>query len=239
MTDDRAAFPPDHNAVPMRVEALARIALELTPYAQRRDELVASANKFTVIRDRIDAAKATDIIGIGKAVGDLVDAERRKITDPHYDTFRSVNDHVANFWSPAAEAIAGLVAKMDTFADEEDARIKRQEDETRAHEDEIRRQREAPAAAAPAAPQAIPARPRAPAPSPAKRRPVRGDYGFSAHANDVDVIEIVDVHQIPDMVLLSDPVIAAITAAVRPMVAKGMRVPGLKVTKAKRTTVKR
>lgn len=239
MSDD-PEFPRDHNQAGLAVEMRNAIRLELAIFEERRDAFVKAADGFVLVRDRIDVAKATDIVGLGEKVGGLVEAERKKVAGPHYEAFRAVNEYVSNFWYPAARALSALTERIETFHREEDARILAQQAEQRAHEASIRAGR-APVVEEPVAMDRVVAepgqRPRAPAPVAPASRPVRGDYGFAARRRAVDVITIDDVSALPDWVFQSQPVIDAIIATVRPMVAKKIPITGITVTKSTKTKV--
>lgn len=237
METDDALFPRDHNQGGLSAEARQAIRLELNIFAERRDEIVRKADAFVLIRDRIDVQKATDICGIGKTIGEMVDVERKKISGPYYDAQRAVNDYAVSFWAPALGAITALEARLETYAREEEDRISAQAAEQAAHEATLRANAAAkdpaaelgigrPLAPAPPPPPPAAARPRAPARQP-EPKVVRSDYGYAARREKVLVVEIDDVSQLPPWVFQSEPVREAIIATVKPLIAKKVPVPGI------------
>lgn len=239
MSDD-PEFPRDHNQAGLAAEVRNTIRLELAIFEERRDAFVKAADGFVLVRDRIDVGKATDIVGLGQKVGVLVEAERKRIAGPHYDAFRAVNEYVSNFWYPAARALSALTERIETFHREEDQRILDQQNEQRAHEASLRAAA-APVVEEPVEPDRIVAapgqRPRAPAPVAPASRPVRGDFGYAARRRAVDVITIEDVSLLPDWIFQSQPVIDAIIATVKPLVAKKVPIPGIAVSQSTKTKV--
>lgn len=237
MAEDEPLFPRDHNQVDMPAEARAAIRLELEPLTARRDEIARKAAAFVQVRDRIDLQAATDIVGVGKEIGGMVEAARKETSGPYYDSFRAVNDFAGAFWQPAGDAIAALEARMEEFNKAEDARIAKQQDEQRRHEESLRAAAGGGDEIAGAPPVERPAAgPSAPAPA---ARPVRGDWGYAARRRGVDIIEVTDWRLLPDWVFESRPVLEAIIATVKPNVSRSITVSGIKVTKDTKTRVGR
>lgn len=245
VAEDDAIFPRDHNQTGLSGEARNAIRLECELFRERRDALVKSADGFLVIRDRIDLEKATNIVGIGKDVGGLVESERVEHVTPYNDAVRAVNDYAKTFWQPAAEALARLEERMEEFHRLEDDRIAAAQAEQLAHEAKLRGAAAAkdPAAElgigrpiAPAPPPSAGARPRAAAPAP-KSKPVRSDYGYAARRKKFNVITIDDVRALPDFVFKSKPVLEAIIATLKPLVDKGIPIEGITVTEQTKTRV--
>lgn len=203
-------------------------------FAQRRDEFVASAGK-QIVRDRETAGAAADTIKLANEVWALVDADRRARSDPFRETHLALSGMAAEFWEPVNQAMAGLREQIDAYTAEEDARIAAQQAE---QQEALARMRGA-ASPPPAPPQgrshidySVPT-PEPQRIAPAMRAPrrsrIRGDLGSTISQRDVVEYEIEDISLIPEHILTSETVKAAILAVVR-ATARHMGVPkGIRV----------
>lgn len=189
-------------------------------FAQRRDEFVTSASR-QVVKDRESAGAAGDTILLAREVWAMIDAERRERSDPYREVHLALSEDARAFWEPVDEAMKALRAQIDAWTDEEDQRVTNQRAEQQAAMAAMR------AKAAPAPePGAPPPRPRAapPAMKPARRAKIRGDLGATISAKDSVEYEIEDFSLLPDHILKSPTVVAAILTVVK-STARHMGVP--------------
>lgn len=235
MSDARPLHDIGHNQPNLAAGALAEMRAKLERFKQRREEFLASAKKV-VINDRHDAGDAASLIGMSRDVAKLIDAVRVEIGGPYDLAAKAVTAEANEFWADVFSAMDGVQAKLTTFADEEQKRIRAQEAE-QAEEDARRRAALAPAPAAGPSPPP-PARPSAPPRAP-KKKAYRGDLGHQAIVGAEDVIEIVDVRALPDMVLNSSRVKEAIIAVLKPMVRNGMAIEGITTSKQTTTSIRK
>lgn len=225
--DEAPLFGEGHNNPPSQIEsAVTDQRLSLEAYRARRDEFIRAA-QAAVIRDRDTAGQAADIKRLAAAVWKDIDDARRKRSDPFYEAQTTLKAIADEFWQPVFDAIDTLSAKVRDWDEAEKARIRQQEKE---QEDEMRRLRDQ-VSPADAVRSATPA-PTAPAREPRRRpkprrRPIRGDYGGSVVEKAKYEFEVTDVYAVPDFILNSAPVHAAIIAVVKGM-AKHTDVPGIK-----------
>jgi hypothetical protein len=222
------------------VRALRAEAQEsLAHFEQRRDQFAAAMAKFVTIRDRLDVGNAGDLIGMARSVFDMVDARRKALVAPHDKAIDAVNALFREFWQPVENAVADLRRKLDQFAADEQTRIDAQEEEQRRFEQAARAAQAPRAAGRPvdAPPADDGARKRTPAAP--KRQNVRGDYGANVVFGQLDVIEIENWRELPDFIMDAADVREAIIKVARPMVKQKIVIPGLTVTKAAATSVRR
>lgn len=228
--DEQPMYGVGHNSI--AAGALADIRVALIPFAARRDEIIQRADAFVEIRDRVDAGQAADILGVGKGVGGLIEAERRKIAEPHSEAVRVVGLHYDRFWAPANAALARLKERVDAFAREDDRRVQELQAEQHA---EDQRRRAALAGPSPAPP--------APVVSSSSKKPrrqvVRGDLGHAVLVGDKNVVELEDPRQLPDFIFQATKVKEAIEATAKTFVDKGITVSGVRVTKETQTSVRK
>lgn len=230
-----------HNSGDMRAAALGDIRRRLAPFARRKRDFLRAAGRVQ-IRDRHDAGAAADLIGLARDVRALVDAERKAIVGPHDEALKAANGRTRAFWDDVDQAMRIVQARLDEFAAAEERRIETQRLEQEA---EIRRRQEALKdkmdvtvrhhhEAAIAAGKHQDAAGRQP-----KRRSYRGDYGRQATVGGTDVIEISNWRELPDWVFGAEAVQEAIRKVVKPMVRQKIVIPGLTVTKATKTSVRK
>lgn len=215
-----ALAPRDHNKPPSPVEALSSEQTEaLHIFTARRDEIVAAAQRKTVF-DRISAGDAADIIRIASEVYKRIDQDRRDRTDPYRRAADAAKGIVDEFWQPVLDALDELRDRITAWTTQEDERIAAQKAE---QEEEMRRMREAQAAAAPAA---VPP-PAAPTFQPARARKIRGDLGATLSTVEKTDFRVVDVSKVPDWIMASPTVHAAIIAVAKSMAKHTAEIPGL------------
>jgi hypothetical protein len=182
-------------------------------YAQRRDQFIASA-KAAVVRNRETAGAAADIVKLARQVWDQIEAARKERSDPYYETQGALKTVADDFWRPVEEALDDLKARIAAWDAEEDARIQAQKDEQARFMAKV-----------------AGGQPGGPAPAaPAKRRPVRGDYGGKVTQRQEFAYEVTDIAAVPAFILESDVVKAAIIQVVKSMTKLGATVPGIKAT---------
>lgn len=228
--DERPLFDQGHNRPPSQIDAAIadqRLALEF--YQERRDEFV-SAAKAAVIRDRDTAGQAADINRLAATVWRRIDEGRRERSTPFYDAQGTLKSIVDEFWQPVFDAMDDLGEKVRLWDADEKARIQKQRDEQDA---EMRRLEQA--VPADAVPQCNPA-PTAQAREPRRRR-IKGDYGGTVIDKATHQYAVTDVHAVPDFILNSAPVHAAIIGVVKSM-AKVTEIPGIKVDSGSELTLR-
>lgn len=219
-----------HNSGSMLVSARNEQAAMLldTPmeggktFDQRRSEFIRSAQAQTV-RDRQSAADAADTIKMAGEVWALIDAERRKLSDPYRETHLALSAMASEFWAPVLNAMEGLRRQIDAWTAQEDQRIAAQ----RAEQEAILARMSSPAASPEPAGDVPPGgRPHidysAPAPrtevpvmKPARRAKIHGDLGATISQRDIVGYEIEDISLIPDHIMQSETVKEAILTVVR------------------------
>ncbi|MET0373975.1 MAG: hypothetical protein ABW128_06920 [Rhizorhabdus sp.] len=249
--DAQGLAPRDHNQPPDPVEVM-RVAMPeaLERFQKRRDEIVASANRKTVT-DRFTAADAGDIISIADKVQKRIDAVRRELTDPHHQA-RDLGKAIADeFWTPAEEALTQLRERLQAWNDVEDKRIadqQREQDEFMA-----RMQQGGSQPAVVNAPDPKPegvrehidySAPAGPAPTsvpgmrPAKKRKIVGDLGGVVTTADVTEYTITDIRLVPDFIMSSPTVHAAVKQVIKSMARHLGEIPGVEKTTSSAVRVK-
>ncbi|QTH19629.1 hypothetical protein HRJ34_14725 [Rhizorhabdus wittichii] len=193
----------------------------------RIDEFVANLAQRTVMRDRIDAAAATDVIGLAQKVMAAIGEQRKAISSPYDAAAGAPIIVMRNALAPLDAEIARVLALIEAFDEAEKTRIADQRAEQAAEEQRLRdaaRQAEAGQGRAEivyaqGGPVPDPA-PAAPAAGPA---PIRGDYGFSYRKRAKIEVTVEDVTLIPPDILEEDIVQAAIAAAIKARATKNSR----------------
>ena len=194
-------------------------------FASRRDEIITAANRKQVT-DRATAGDAGDIIKIAAEVARLVDSDRRERTDPLRKTADSIKGAADAFWEPVVDAIDALRARLKAWTDAEDARIEQQAREQAEAMAKMRQQ------AAANVPEPETPAPPPPAPLPARRRKIRGDLGATVSTVDRKEYRVIDVRAVPDFILESETVKAAIIQVVRQTAKHFGPIPGIEETTA-------
>lgn len=207
----------------------ARAAM-LDVIAQRQarlDEFVANLSQRTVMRDRVDAANATDVIGMAQKVINAIGEERKAISSPYDAAAGAPILVMRNALAPLDAEIARVLALIEAFDEAQKQLVANQAAEQAAVEQRLREAAnpaEAPSGRAeiiygeggpaPAAP-AVP-----PAATPAA---LRGDYGFTFRKRAKIEVTVDDVTLIPRDILEEDGVQAAIAAAIKARATKNGR----------------
>ena len=248
--DQPGPAPRDHNLPPDPVQVM-RVAMPeaLERFQKRRDEIVASASRKQVI-DRFTAAEAGDIISIADKVQKRIDAARRELTDPHHQA-RDLGKSIADdFWSSAEDALTQLRERLQAWNDDEDKRITAQQAEQDAF---MAKMQGGPQVAEVNAPDPKPdgvrahidyGAPAAPAPTsvpgmrPAKRRKIVGDLGGVVTTADVTDYIITDIRLVPDYIMSSPTVQAAVKQVIKSMARHLGDIPGVEKTTTPTVRVK-
>lgn len=214
MIEDEPAFGTGHNSAGMltRDDAVEDLRIALERFAPRKDEFLRAA-AAAVVRDRGTAGSAADVIKLARDIGGQVEAVRLERSRPYRDTGDALKACADAFWRPVAEAMEDLEEKVRAWDSAEDDRIAAQRQEQQALLSNL----------GGAAPIARPART-------AKARPVRGDYGGKVTRVQEYHFEVLDPKAVPDFILNSEPVKAAIIAAVKPLRKLGTEIPGIRIT---------
>ena len=210
--------PIGHNNPPSMIEtALEMQRAELETFRARRDEIMAAANRKVVV-DRETAGDAGDIIKVAGEVWKKLDDERLARSQPFRDAWLKLKAIVDEFWTPAAEAVDELRRRLKEWDDAEEDRIKAQQREQAKAMADMRRRASRTAAKPPAPPaEALPP----------KRRKIHGDLGATVSRVDKVEFEVVDVRLVPDWILNSPTVKAAIVEVVRSTAKHIPEIPGI------------
>lgn len=223
MLADEQPAPTGHNRPPSPVEHLADEQREaLTTFAQRRDEIVASASAKNVF-DRASAGDAGDIIRIARDVFERIDQDRRERTDPYRRAAEAAKGAVDEFWQPVLNALDGLRSRLKQWTDAEDARIAAQQAEQDAEMERLRQQR-LPMSPMPHA-SAQPTTPARMVPAPSRK--IRGDLGATVSTVEKPKFEVVDVKLVPDWIMATPTVHRAIIQVVESMAKHAGEIPGI------------
>lgn len=226
LPDETPSLPPrDHNQPPSPVEFLSAEQTEaLQPFTQRRDELIQAAQRKQVF-DRISAGDAADIIRIASEVYKRIDQDRRDRTDPYRRAADAAKGIVDEFWQPVIDALDELRQRVEAWTKAEDDRIAAQKAEQEAEMKRMREaaaEKEAPYSAAKAQLESglSPFQP-------ARRRKIRGDLGATLSTVEKTDFRVIDVRAVPDWIMASPTVHAAIIAVAKSMAKHTAEIPGL------------
>lgn len=208
---------PDHAA-----DARAAMLDAIEQRKARLDEFVANLAKRTRIRDRQDAADATDVIGLARKVLTSIEDERKAISSPYDAAAGAPILVMRNAVAPLQEQIVRVLSLIDAFDAAQSAKIAAQRAEQKAAEDKLRAEAGGPrpeivyaeGGPVPTTPVAPPAH---------KPAEIRGDYGFAYRKRAKIDVTIDDVGLIPREILEEDAVQAAIAAAIKARATKNSR----------------
>lgn len=223
-----------HNLPPSdHVTAVQDLDEALQPFADRRDQFVAAANR-AVLRDRASIGDAGDIIHLARQVWEKIDLLAREARQPFRATAERIKARADEFWQPVFNAHDTLQARIDDWMAEENQRI----------EDQRAEQEAVLGSPAPSAPTlrmaAMPGASRTERPVVAaapKVQPIRGDLGSRVSRRQDVKIEVIDVHAVPDFILKSPAVTEAIIATVRAMAKAGTDIPGIRTAPITKTSI--
>lgn len=230
--DEAPLAPRDHNQPPDLVRALGEAQVEaLEPFIRRRNELVGAANAKTVF-DRISAGDAADIIRIAGEVFKRIDEDRMERTTPYRKAADLAKGIADGFWIPVDEAVTALRGRLKAWTDAEDDRIAAQQREQNEAMAQMRR------AAEPIGPgdsgggegACSPNPPPRSAPQPAFRRKIRGDLGATVSTVERAEFRVADVRLVPDWIMASPTVHAAIIQVVKSMARHIGEIPGIETS---------
>lgn len=197
------------NQPPSPIEILVAAQREaIEPRAERLAYILERASAKTVV-DRETAGQAGDIIKVAGEFIEIVENDRLERTRPYREAADAAKGVADEFLQPLRDAVGELHARLNAWDAEEQARITAQRTEQEAFF-AAQEKHESVTDPCPAPPP--------PKMRPAKRRRITGDLG--ARVDQVEVLEyrVVDVRQVPDMILNSKTVHDAII-----QVAKSMR----------------
>jgi hypothetical protein len=223
----------DHNKPPMLLEIepartdlrewlTERLQRGDKTFAQRKAEFLRAAGA-AVVRNRETAGAAADVIKLASAVKKEIDAERLSRSNPYRQVADALVREIEEFWHEVDAAMERLRDMIDAWTAHEDELIERQRLEQEQEQREMReRARVMDAMTAP-----IPAAAR---PEPARKRPIRGDYGARVSAAERKVYAIEDVRKLPDWVLDAPVVRDAILQVVRQTAKHMGDIPGIRVS---------
>jgi hypothetical protein len=224
---------PGHNSGSLEATSVADMREILAGYEQRKDEFLKSAGN-AVVRSRETVGDAGDVIHLAAQIWDRIDAQRRVITDPFLEAGRSTKAIADEFWAPVVEAMEELQGKIDDWKLGENKRIADQRAEQDAEMQRLRAPAVTPGSAAPAfqpvVKMAVSAEP--------KKRKIRGFLGSTVSDVDQKTYEIEDITKIPDWVLNSNEVKAAILSVAKRLNKTVGDIPGVTVTTTLATRVK-
>lgn len=201
---ETGAPPPKSDNLPPSIAELAvedlRTALER--FKDRRDEFVKSATT-QIVKDRHDVGAAGDTIKLGKRVWEMIERERTDRSEPHRDAQLALKAFADEFWSPAYDALTVLNEQIRAFNAAEKKRVEDQRAEQAAAMAAMREK-----VAAPPMPVDV---------LPARRKKTRGDLGATVSIVDKVEYTVTDVRAVPDVILNSETVKAAIIAVAKSM----------------------
>lgn len=181
---------------------------------ERRDEFIAKIDAKQVTNREL-AGDAADLIKLGKAFADIVEGQRKAITDPLRQAAEAGKGMVDEFLIPLDEAIGRLKARLDAWDAEDQERMRAQQAEQEEQMQAMRARAEKPDVVAPPL-------------QPAKRRQIRGDYGAKVSEAEVITWTVEDVSQVPANILNSETVKAAIVQVAKSMEKHFTVIPGLR-----------
>lgn len=209
------------NLPPSPIETLVAAQREaLTPeWRERLAYIVERANAKTVV-DRETAGQAGDIIKVADEFRKIVDQDRIDRTRPYREAADRAKAVADEFLEPLDAAVAALRVRLNSWDREEDNRIKAQQAEQEAF---FSKPDLTPGVQSPATPPP-------PAMKAAKRSKIVGDLGARVTQAEVKHYTVVDVRAVPDFILQSDTVKAAIAIVARTMGKHMKEIPGIEIT---------
>lgn len=201
-------------AVPLEVQAAEEAALALEPLKPRRDQLIEALGKVSIADDE-DVRRATDKIVLAQALRESADARLQPIGTPYREANHAVRTAALNFTDTLKEAELRVGQAIAAFRKRQREAAARAKNEQAAREAELREKaglESAPVAETKAAD--------------IKLAPVRSDYRGQVFDRKVLRVTINDVRALPDTVLQSAGVIAALESAVRQLAKLTRDIPG-------------
>lgn len=217
------------NQPPSPIETLVAAQREaLTPEKHNRLAYIVERANAKTVSDRETAGQAGDIIKVADEFRTIVDNDRIDRTRPYREAANRAKAVADEFLEPLDVAVDALRKRLKAWSDEEDERIAAQQAE-----------QEAFFASSPPPhltnPDLTPAvqsvsSPPAPAMKPAKRRKIVGDLGARVTQVEVKHYRVVDIRAVPDFILNSETVRAAVVQVARSMAKHMPDIPGIEIT---------
>jgi len=198
----------------------------LSPLKQRREQVLASMQAFT-IQDDEDVRRAADKVALAQALIDASDEALKPIGGPFQEASHAVRTAALNFTDDLKAAKVRANQAINAFRDRQREAAAKAANEQREREAELRRK--AGMEATPAAPVRA---------GDVKLAPTRSDYRANVHDRRVTKVSIEDARALPDTILKSPGVVKALETAVRQMAKLTTDIPGATVEFDQSSSVK-
>jgi hypothetical protein len=182
---------------------------------ERLEYIIAKAEAKDVV-DRETAGQAGDIIKVADEFTKLIDNDRIDRTRPYRDAADRAKGIADEFLEPLRAAIERLHARLDAWSDAEDERIKAQQAEQEAF---FAKPDLTPSVQSPTPPPMMPA----------KRRKITGDLGARVTQVDVKQYRVVDIRAVPDFILNSETVKAAVVQVAKSLGKHMSEIDGIEI----------
>lgn len=235
--DDLSPLIGDNRPRPSE-DAVASVRDMLRQY-EARVEAMLKAFALVKVRNRGEASKATDLVGMAKDIRREIEQQRLAITRPYDEAVTAAIATERNFCLSIEEKITEAEDLLDQFDKLEADRAAAQRREQEEAEAALR------GAASPAGPRpeinySAPAADAVTSPvALAKPAPIRGDYGKRFTRRQHVEVEVTDVARIPSEILNTDAVREAIARAIVQLARANSRleVPGALIHRGTRGSV--
>lgn len=211
---------------PLREDARFAVRDLLREFEQRKGEILQSASRAPVPRDRGQAGDVADIVGIAKRVGKRLEERQDELTEPYREAATVVRSAVGEFWAEVLFEIDRLTGLIATFEANEKERIRVQELEQQREQEAMRSGTGGGVHSPPAAP------------PPVQSRPIRGTYGARVGKTKTIEITVVDVLKVPLEILNSAKVHDAIAAVARDFARHQATIEGLTINRGQQTSIR-
>lgn len=213
-----------HNSGLSPEDAAESMKRALAPHKQRAEEFASKAQSAQV-DDMPSAQAAVDFVRMARALADKGRELLDEVRQPYKDAAEAARGVAMQFIEDLEESVKIVNDRLAAYNAERRRRAQIAEEEQREAEAELRRR------AAEAEGEEVPAKSQAPAPTPAptvkKAAPIRTDYGGRMSDQVKWRPNVVDVTKVPEHVLKSPKVIAAIEQVSRDLLKNGIEVPGV------------
>jgi len=242
MIPDERPSPPapaGHNLAPSPVDAVIAAQREAqTPAKSERIAYIVGKANAKAIVDRLTAGEAGDIIKVAREVEQALERDRIDLTKPYREAADAGKAECDRFLEPLRVAADTLAGRLEQWSAEEDKRIAEQaaeqdaffaaqgpakeidpndtsiQWETRQGRSE---QRNGPDATAPPL-------------KPARRSKIVGDLGARVTQAEIKHHRVTDIRAVPDFIMNSPTVHAAVIQVVRSMAKHLPTIPGIETT---------
>lgn len=214
------------DAVPLEVIAAEEARIALSPLEKRKDDLVARLANVT-ISDEEEMKRTVDVIAMARAVREESDRLLEPIGAPYRDSGAAVRNVAMNFTTQLKNREIDAQNAINAFRKRQREAAAAAKNEQLEAEAELRRQANlAPVQAAPVTQADM------------RLESVRSDYRGQVFDRKVIIVSIVDARALPDTILKSPGVIAALETAVRQMAKLTRDIPGAKIEDDQASNVK-